>query len=175
MSKKKKKVLVASLRNLDNPNLVPPPPTPKGNNYGLAIKDPETRQKAYQSFCDHLAKGKAIKSWWYEDGDVACTWATMLSYIKDEAEFNPIKRLVAESQGYNKWENIAEQSADGNNKNANTASLQMVMRNKFGWDKEQRVHSVPNDSALTDLLESLKKLKGDNGAKPETNTEFPGS
>jgi len=152
----------------------PPPlnPAPKGNTYGMAIKDPEIRQKAYLSFCDHLSKGKNIKSWWFEEGDIACTWATMLSYIKDEREFNPIKRLVAESQGYNKWENIAEQSADGTNKNANTASLQMVMRNKFGWDKEQRVHSVPNDSAITDLLENLKQLKGANGPKPETNQEL---
>ncbi len=158
-----------------NPNPNPVPPPPKGNKWGVKIKDPVKRQLAYESFCEHLAKGKNIKSWWYDDNEVVCTWQTMLSYIKDVAEFDPAKRIVAESQGYNKWENVVEQSAEGKNKDCNTTSLQLLMRNKFGWDKEQRVHSVPNDSAINDLLESLKKLKGNNGAQSETDTELSGS
>lgn len=110
---------------------------PKGNKFGQALKDPEMRQRAYQSFCDHLAKGKAIKSWYFIEGDCACVWATMLEYIKDKEEFDPIQKEIALSQGYNKWESIAEESANGKNKQANTASLQMVMRNKFGWDKPE--------------------------------------
>ena len=152
-------------------NFNPPPiaPPPKGNKWGIKIKDPETRQKAYESFCAHLAKGKNVKSWWYEDDEVVCSYQTMLSYIKDEAEFSPLKKLIAESQGYNKWENIAEQSADGTNKNANTASLQMVMRNKFGWDKEQRVREIPNDSSITDLIKEMRSQKIIDAPKPETD------
>lgn len=162
-------------RKTTNPNPPPIAPPPLGNKWGVKIKDPIKRQLAYDSFCEHIAKGKSIKSWWYDDGEVVCTWQTMLSYTKDEAEFDPAKRLVAESRGYNRWETVVEQSAIGENKDCNTTSLQLLMRNKFGWDKEQRVHTVPNDSSLNELIDSLKSLKGTNGAKPETNQELPGS
>ena len=114
-------------------------PPPLGNQYGLALKDPAIRQKAYYLFCAHLAQGKAIKSWWYEDEEGnECTWATMLSYIKNNPhEFDSVKKEIAETKGYNLWESVAEESAKGKNR-ANTASLQMVMRNKYGWDKEDK-------------------------------------
>jgi len=108
---------------------------PLGNSKGVALKDPDMRQRAYKSFCDHRAKGKAIKSWYFVEGDCACTWETMQEYMKDTLEFSPTQLKVAESEGYQLWETITEDSAKGKNKNANTASLQMVMRNKFGWDK----------------------------------------
>ena len=108
-----------------------------GNKHGLALKDPDVRQKAYKNFCDHIAKGKSIKSWWYEEDDVSCHWQTMLNYLKDTNEFDPIKKLIAESKGFAKWENLVEDSASGKNKDASTASLQMVMRNKYGWDKDE--------------------------------------
>lgn len=124
-----------------------------GNQYGVALKDPQVRQKAYEDFCAHLAKGKSIKSWCYEDekGN-ACVWATMLSYIKNHPEeFNPIKKELAEIKGYNRWEDIAEASAEGKNKKANTASLQMVMRNKFGWDKEDYSKAVMTNDELNEV------------------------
>lgn len=132
---------------------------PKGNKYAVVLKDKDLRQRAYKSFCDHLSKGKAIKSWWYEEGEYSCTWATMLSYMQDAKEFDPIHKELAESKGYNYWENVAEESAIGKNSRANTASLQMVMRNKFGWDKEVQAKPVPNDPAITELLKGIKALK----------------
>lgn len=113
-----------------------------GNTSGLALKDKDMRQRAYKSFCDHLANGKVIKSWWFEEGDCSVCWATMLEYIKDTTEFDPNKRKVAEARGLQKWEEVCEDSANGKNKNANTASLQMVMRNKFGWDKAEETKTV---------------------------------
>ncbi len=115
---------------------------PKGNNFGQALKDPEMRQRAYKTFCEHRAKGKAIKSWYFIEGDCACTWETMQEYMKNTEEFAPIQLKVAESEGYQLWESITEDSAKGKNKNANTASLQMVMRNKFGWDKAEENKTV---------------------------------
>lgn len=111
---------------------------PKGNNFGLALKDPEMRQRAYQSFCDHLAKGKAIKSWFFIEGNCACSWLTMQEYMKNTEEFNPLQMQIAQAHGYQYWEGVVQASAEGKNKDANTASLQMLMRNKFGWDKEQK-------------------------------------
>jgi hypothetical protein len=126
---------------------------PIGNTKGLALKDPEMRQRAYKSFCEHRAKGKAIKSWYFIEGDSACTWQTMQEYMKDTVEFNPIQKDIAESEGYQLWETITEQSANGKNKNANTASLQMVMRNKFGWDKDKE------KDRIIETLSSLLKSK----------------
>lgn len=138
---------------------------PKANKSGVALKDKDLRQRAYKSFCDHLAKGKAIKSWWYEEGEYSCIWETMLSYMQDTIEFDPIQRKIADAKGYNEWEEISEQSAKGKNR-ANTASLQMVMRNKFGWDKEIQAKPVPNDPAITELLKSLKESKDPDATKP---------
>lgn len=42
-------------------------PAPKGNKYHLALKDPDIRQLAYQSCCNHLAKGKSKRSWVFEN------------------------------------------------------------------------------------------------------------
>ena len=61
---------------------------------------------------------------------------TIEKYILDDKEFDPLQKRKAEAQGYAYWEQVVEDSAKGANKDANTASLQMVMRNKFGWDKE---------------------------------------
>jgi hypothetical protein len=111
----------------------------KGNQYNLALKTPEIRQKAYKLFCEHLANGYSVKSWWYEDNEGnACTWETMISYLqKFPDEFSPIQKKIAETKGYMFWENTVKDSATGKNKDASTASLQMVMRNKYGWDKDE--------------------------------------
>lgn len=113
---------------------------PIGNTYGLALKDPEVRQKAYKSFCEHLSKGLSYQSWFYEDelGN-GCVGKTMLSYIKDNpTEFPSVKKEIAETKGFGFWEGVLMDSATGKNKDASTASLQMIMRNKYGWDKEEK-------------------------------------
>ena len=148
---------------------------PPGNQNGLAIKDPEIRQKAYKEFCAHLAKGKSIKSWCYEDDKGnRCVWATMLSYIKNNpTEFDPIHKEMSEIKGFNLWENITEESAKGKSK-ANTASLQMVMRNKFGWDKEDNAKTTPLNDDYNDIkhqlilaMAEIDKLKSVNDNKPQ--------
>jgi hypothetical protein len=110
---------------------------PPGNKFGLAIKDPQTRQEAYKEYCEHLAKGKSKRSWRCHIPGVHCTWETMEKYIRNAEEFDPIHKQIAEIDGYCLWEDIVSDSARGTNKDANTASLQMVMRNKFGWDKKE--------------------------------------
>jgi hypothetical protein len=109
----------------------------EGNQNGVALKNPKVRQKAYKLFCEHLAQGKSVKSWYYEDGDDLCCWETMVSYIqKYPLEFHPIHKKISETKGYQYWEDVVANSAIGVNPNANTASLQMIMRNKYGWDKQ---------------------------------------
>lgn len=110
---------------------------PIGNKNGLKLKDAELRQQAFRQYCDHLANGKSKRSWYFEHPEHSCTWETIEKYLEDEVEFDPLHKKIAESKGYAKWEQVVEDSAIGINKDANTASLQMLMRNKFNWDKER--------------------------------------
>lgn len=115
-----------------------PRSAPKGNQNAVALKDPKIRMKAFNQFCEHLSKGKSIQSWYFEDGEHMCCWETMVSYIeKNPLEFPAIKKKIAETKGYQYWESVCEDSAKGTNQNANTASLQMIMRNKYKWDKDE--------------------------------------
>lgn len=120
---------------------IPPPPPPPGNKRGTKLKDPDVRQEAYKSYCEHLAKGKSKRSWFFEHPELTCTYQTMEDYIKDEREFSPIHMQTAMSKGYARWEQIVEDGAEGINQNVNPACLQMVMRNKFGWDKQREGNS----------------------------------
>lgn len=109
----------------------------KGNKNAQKMKTPEMKEMAYKSYCDHMALGKSKKSWYFEHPDLKITWQTMEKYIaEDPIVFNPIHKEIAWCKGYQVWEEIVSQSAKGLNKEANTATLQMVMRNKFDWDKE---------------------------------------
>lgn len=109
---------------------------PKGNKNAIKLKTPELKAEAYRQYCAHLAKGKSKKSWYFEHPDLQLTFETMDKYIAENPiDFRPITRQIAEIKGFAYWEEIVEQSARGENQ-ANTASLQMLMRNKYKWDKE---------------------------------------
>lgn len=113
-------------------------PAPYGNQNAKKLDTPELRKLAYDSYCDHIAKGKDKTSWYLEE-PVELTWDTIEKYIKnDPVEFDPIKKRIAEAKGFAIWEQIVEDSAIGRNKEHNTATLQMKMRCKFGWDRIDR-------------------------------------
>lgn len=129
---------------------------PKGNNFAKKLKTPELKEEAYRQYCEHLAKGKSKRSWYFEHPELTMTWETMEKYIaQNKQDFEPIKKEIAESKGFAIWEEICELSAQGKNK-AVTPSLQMVMRNKFNWDKETRIeHSFePEARRLLNKWES---------------------
>lgn len=108
---------------------------PVGNKNGIKLKDPNIRQLAYSQYCAHLAKGKSKRSWYFEHPEFRCTWETLEKYLDDQVEFDPLHKKIAEVKGFAYWEGVVEDSATGKNKEANTASLQMLMRNKYAWDK----------------------------------------
>ena len=129
---------------------------PKGNKNGVKLKDADIRQLAYRQYCDHIASGNSKDSWWFEHEQLTCTAQTFDKYIKDEVEFNPIHKEIAHAKGYRYWETIVHGSADGSNKEANTASLQMVMRNKFKWDKkEEEVEKSPELEAINENFKAF--------------------
>ena len=127
-----------------------------GNKNAVALKDPKVRQRAYESFCKHISKGKSVKSWWFDEDGLTCTWETFYKYIKDKTEFDPIKKELAHCKGLAHWEEVVEKTATGENDKASVPCLQMLMRNKFGWDKPEENSSnthytirVNNDGIAT--------------------------
>lgn len=133
----------------------------KGNQFGVKLKDPELRQMAYMSYCDWIAEGKSQASFAFKHGEHKCVSKTIESYIKKYPdEFLPIHKEYAIAKGMQKWEKIVEDSACGLNKEANTASLQMLMRNKFGWDKPDK-EPVKEDTQLDNHLLILKPVDGE--------------
>lgn len=111
---------------------------PLGNKNALKLRDPEVRQLAYQKYCAHLAKGKMKQSFVFRHEQLICTWETIDKYLEDEIEFPPLKKRAAIAEGLGIWEQEVEDAAIGVNEKASIPGLQMLMRNKFGWDKEDK-------------------------------------
>jgi hypothetical protein len=107
------------------------------------LNSDELKNEAYDQFCAHIASGHSVESWYFDHPDLTITYKTMLNYIKEYPElFPPAKKEMALAKSLRKWESVVHASADGTNTKASTASLQMLMRNKFGWDKPAPLVSV---------------------------------
>jgi hypothetical protein len=129
-----------------------------GNQYAKKLSTLELKKEAFAQYLAHLSKGKSKKSWWFDHPDLTLTWETMDKYIRDEPDiFDPLQIVQAKSKGYQIWEQVVEDSARGDNKDANTASLQMLMRNKFGWDKEDHSNKQSNETLVEKFLNILDK------------------
>jgi len=129
-----------------------------GKKNARKLKTPELMNEVYQSYCDHLAAGKVKKSWYYDEKGLTLTWETMEKYIANEpSNFDPQKKAVAFSKGYQKWEGVVGNSAEGSNKDANTATLQMLMRNKYGWDKENSGQKETSQPLIQKMAEMWRE------------------
>jgi hypothetical protein len=129
---------------------------PEGNQYGVKLKDPGVRQRAFKKFCEWIAKGKSKDSFTFKEDEFKCTYKTLLKYFEDNPqEFPTIEREYAFAEGYSVWEGVVEDSATGKNKKANTASLQMLMRNKYGWDKRDPDSVDATDSTKLNVLKEF--------------------
>lgn len=130
-----------------------------GNTFAKKLITEELKLQVFDSYLSHLAKGKSKKSWWFDNGQVTITWQCMESYIKNEPEvFDSLQIERAKSNGYQIWEQVVEDSAKGLNRDANTASLQMLMRNKFNWDKEDNVNKDTKGTLVEKFLGILDKM-----------------
>lgn len=117
----------------------------KGNQTAKKLTTDELKKLAYEQYCEHIASGRSKKTWCLEHEDMTLTWQTMEKYIQeDQAVFNPLKKQIAEIKSYHTWETVVQDKAKGKNTKADTATLQMVMRNKFGWDKADQAETNNN-------------------------------
>jgi hypothetical protein len=129
----------------------------KDNKYAKKLSTEELKRQAFDSYLAHLGKGKSKKSWWFEHPELNLTWETMDKYIREEPQvFDSVKIQQAKSKGYQIWEQHAEDSATGENPKANTASLQMVMRNKFRWDKDEYSDRYSNESLVHKFINMIE-------------------
>lgn len=141
------------------PGHIPVNKFPLGNKEGLKLKDADIRQEAYRQYCEHVASGFSQESFHFDHPELSVTYKTMNKYIQENpTEFPPIHMERAKSQSRRLWEGVVHDSAKGKNKDANTASLQMLMRNKFGWDRDTHVtHSIEPEARK--IFEEWRKEK----------------
>lgn len=134
---------------------------PKGSKNCEKLSTPELRREAYEDFCAHVAKGKNKSSWYFKHEYAGVGYRRLQAYLKEYAhEFDPEELEVALAKGYQKWETIVEEAAQGNNKDANPACLQMVMRNKFGWDKPDHRVNLEAEANIIEMHDKvLKQIK----------------
>lgn len=106
----------------------------------------EIRLAAYEDYCNHVASGMTKESWSPTDPRFATHWQSMESCMKQfPDELDAEKMSCAKAKSLLHWEKVLGNCADGTNRKANPAALQMIMRNKFGWDKPV----APNEADMT--------------------------
>ncbi len=127
---------------------------PEGNTNPVKLKTNELKTEAYRQYCAHIASGIPKKAWCFEHPELTLTWETMEKYIKDDPiVFDPTNKKVAETKSLNHWFGVLSSKATGKNKDADTAALQIIMRNKFKWDV--RDHQDEEQTAVSANFEKM--------------------
>lgn len=110
-----------------------------GNKLQEKLTTPELRQKVFEHYLRHIEKGKDKKRWYYDEDGITLIYESLTYYFERyPEEFDSDKRGMAENKGFQIWEEVCEQTAKGKDKEASIPALNMVMRNKYGWDKEDK-------------------------------------
>ena len=134
------------------------PPPPKGNRYGVKLKEPDVRQEAYKQYCDHIASGFPKEAFFFDHPTHSVCWRTMDRYIAENpAEFQPILMQKAQAARYKHWLTEGQTLMTGGYKGGSPVVWQTIMRNIFkdvGWDREQI--SEDNKSHVQRLAESIR-------------------
>jgi hypothetical protein len=126
----------------------------QGNDNKLKLKKEVQQQIAYEAYCNWIASGKGRQGFVFECEDeetnkiVTITWQTIENYIASKRfDLDPIHKEKAENFSYQVWENVGVEMMQGKVDKCQPAIYQMMMRNKFGWDKETRItHSHEPDA-----------------------------
>lgn len=109
-----------------------------GNQNAVKLKGDELKLEAYKQYCAYIASGRGKEGWCFEHPELECTWRTMEKYIKDNPTvLQAFKKEAAEAKAFSTWEEKGTDMMAGKSK-SETALYQMFMRNKFGWDREDR-------------------------------------
>jgi hypothetical protein len=131
---------------------------PRGNkNSSKKLKFPEECQKAYRSYCEWISDGKSHESWNYLSEKMTLTYKTMEKFIRENPiDFPVIHKEIAMTKSLEVWEARGLSMMLGQIEKCQPAIFQMFMRNKFGWDKEDRKSSQESQTLLHTLLDIWK-------------------
>lgn len=131
---------------------------PVGNKKAVKLKTEEQKKKAYTSYCKWIAGGHSKEAWDYQDGDMTLTHKTMEKYMREQPlDFPTIQRERAQAQSLKVWEEKGMNMMEGRVDKCQPAIYQMFMRNKFGWDKEDRSRADTFQPLVRTLLENWEK------------------
>lgn len=129
-----------------------------GNQTGLKLKDPDIRIQAYNQYCDWIKSGNPKEAWTFRHPELSCTYKTMEKYIKENPnEFPPIQKELAESESYATWFGLGKEMMLGKVEKCQPAIYQMIMRNKFGWDKEDKKENSTTQPLVVELVRTIRE------------------
>ncbi len=124
-----------------------------GNQNAVKLKDEEVLFTAYSAYCQWIATGRGKQGFVFdyekEDGTKCfVTWQAIERCAqKNPTVCHPDHKERAENLAYQVWENTGIEMMTGKLEKCQPAVYQMMMRNKFSWDKESKVsHTYETDA-----------------------------
>lgn len=131
-------------------------PAPKNNKFALKLKTPDLKKEAYRQYCQWIAEGWSKEAFVFDHPSISISYKSMENYIRTNPEdFPPLHKEIAEAKSYAHWEKLGYQMMIGEIKNSQPAIYQMMMRNKFGWDKEDKKIENSTQPLLVKMMEKL--------------------
>ena|SRR5215469_8368200 len=116
-----------------------------GNTNNLKLKTEDVQKAAYMAYCQWIAAGRGKQGFVFdfetEDGQKGfVTYQTVEKCLKDQRfDLDPSHMERAQNFSYQVWENTGIEMMQGKVDKCQPAIYQMMMRNKFSWDKETRI------------------------------------
>lgn len=142
---------------------------PKGNQNAVALKTDDLKLEAFKQYCQHLAAGKCKDGWRFrhpQEKNFKCTWRTMERYIKENPiVLEPIEKEIAECDAFAIWEETGMKMMRGEVK-PEPAFFQIFMRNKFGWDREEKA-TTDSPKEFDQQLQIIKPVEKGNVSSAE--------
>lgn len=148
----------------------------EGHKHSTKLKTDEMKLEAYRQYCEHIANGYPQKSWCLRHPDITLTWETMEKYMREEPHiFDPIHKIAAKADSLKLAFEHLWDSARGRNKDANVASLQIILRNMHAWDakdpqqqNDDKNFQSAQEMVMRQMTDMQQKAKGES-ASHETN------
>lgn len=125
------------------------------------LKELGLLEEAYKSYCEHVAAGNSSWSWYFEHPKIKVAHESFESYFeKFPEEFEEVERKIAWSKGFRQWEQKLYKDAYTPSKETNPAIMQIIFRNRYGWDTKTENNAKVPDKFDT-LLKIIKKVDDD--------------
>lgn len=127
----------------------------KGNQSAKKLTTDEIKKDAYQQYCDWLRGGNPKRGWVFKHPEMTMISKTMDKYIRENpSDFPAINIESAKAEGYMVWLNDGKKMMTGVIEKCQPAIYQMMMRNIWGWDKED-VESKETHEPLVEKIANM--------------------